>query len=195
MFQKLLISLFLIFTINSFAQDSKFSVELNYPIPVDKNFVGQNYNGIIDLGLKYRFLDLDLFNIGASVNGGLLKTAKNGMLNQRDVNAYTIQPRVFAELDIAAVKSLHPSIGLGYSFMIFSGTTIVGDRPGEVYSTNVTMTEGGFNLNLGLAYDITTRFFGQIQYDFIMLGTKDGIPKIKYNTNVNILKVGLGYRF
>lgn len=195
MLQKLLIALSLIFTINSFAQDSKFSVELNYPIPMDKNFVGQNYNGIIDLGLKYRFLDLDVLNIGASVNGGLLKTAENSMLNQRDVTAYTIQPRVFAELNIAAVNSLHPSIGLGYSFMIFNGTTIVGDRPGEVHSTNVSTTEGGFNVNLGIAYDITTRFFGQIQYDFIKLGTKDDMPKIKYNTNVNILKVGLGYRF
>lgn len=47
------------------------------------------------MGLKYRFLDFDYINLGASAYGALLKTSKNEMLNQRDYTAFIIQPRVF----------------------------------------------------------------------------------------------------
>ena len=37
--------------------------------------------------------------------------------------------------------------------------------------------------------------FFQIQYDYIVLNVGDEIPRTKYNTNVNLLKIGLGYQF
>jgi hypothetical protein len=67
--QKLLLTLLLIFSIKSFSQDSKFSFELNYPIPIDNNFIGKNYNGIIDVGVDYRIANLNPVNIGISING------------------------------------------------------------------------------------------------------------------------------
>ena len=43
------LSLFLLLSATAFGQTSKFSVEVAYPIPVDNNFLGENYQGIADL--------------------------------------------------------------------------------------------------------------------------------------------------
>jgi len=69
----LLLAFVLTFTSKTFSQDSKVSFELNYPIPVGDNFIENGYNGIIDLGVDYKFANLNPVNIGVSLNGGLLK--------------------------------------------------------------------------------------------------------------------------
>ena len=192
--QKLLLALLLIFSIKSFSQDSKFSLELNYPIPIDENFIGKNYNGIIDFGLKYRFTDLSFLNIGASLNAGILKNSKEDGVQPFDVTAFAIQPRIFAELDSESLTKFHPSIGLGYTFMSFNASGIDSFNPDNPNSSSSSQTESGINLNLGVAYDITKKLFAQVQYDFIKIGVDNEVPDIKYNTNINILKIGLGYR-
>jgi len=49
--------------------------------------------------------------------------------------------------------------------------------------------------DLGVTYDLAKNLFSQIQDDFSKMKGKDGFPDVDYNTNVTILKVGLGYRF
>lgn len=190
--QKLLVILLLIFTIKSFSQDSKFSLELNYPIPIDKNFVGENYSGIVDFGADYRFASLSPVNIGVSLNGGVLVNNSNQNNGFQDfkVTSYIIQPRIFGELDMEAIEKFHPTVGLGYTIMIFqaSGTNNGFDVSGG------SDTLSGINFNFGLAYDITEKLFAQIQYDFVKLVVDNDVPDTKFNTNVNILKIGLGYR-
>jgi opacity protein-like surface antigen len=190
--QKLLLTLFLIFTIKTFSQDYKFSLEANFPIPVGDNFLGENYGGIIDIGAKYRFTELKIVNIGASINGGFLKNSKADNNNMFDVNVYPIQPRIFAELNIESLSKLHPQIGLGYSFLIFKAKSN-GINP-DFLESNIDRTEDGINLNFGLSYDITNKLFLQAQYDFVKIGVDNDVPDIKYNTNINILKLGLGFR-
>ena len=190
--QKLLLALLLIFSIKLFSQDSKLSVEANFPIPIGDNFLGENYGGIVDIGVKYSFLELKIFDIGASINGGFLKNSKADSNNSFDVNVYPIQPRIFAEFNIEKLSKLHPQIGLGYSFLIFKAQSN-GINP-DFLETNIVRTESGVNLNLGLSYDITDKLFIQAQYDFIKIGVDNDVPDIKYNTNINILKFGLGLR-
>ncbi len=56
--KRTLITLFLIaFAIKTFSQDYKFNAELNIPFPFDNNFIADNYDGIIDIGVKYRFVN------------------------------------------------------------------------------------------------------------------------------------------
>ena len=121
--QKLILAFVVIFTIKSFAQDSKFSIEASYPLPVDNNLIGENYTGLIDIGASYKFKELTSFNIGASINTGILKNTKDN-ISPVDIVTYAIQPRIFAELDVEVINKFHPRIGLGYTFMIFdvSGT-------------------------------------------------------------------------
>jgi len=188
--QNLLLTLLLIFSIKSFSQESNFSLELNYPIPIDKNFIGENYDGIIDIGADYRIANLNPVNFGISLNGGVLvnnSNQNNGFQNFK-VTSYVIQPRIFAELDL--INKFHPSVGLGYTIMVFNASGI--NNGFDVSDTSDT--QSGFNFNFGLAYDITEKLFVQAQYDFIKLGVDNEIPDTKFNTNVNILKIGLGYR-
>ncbi len=190
--QKLLLTLLLIFASKSFSQESKFSIELNYPIPIGNNFIEESYSGIIDIGVDYRFANLNPINVGISLNSGVLlnnSNLNNGFQNFK-VTSYVIQPRLFGELNLESIRKLHPSIGIGYTFMVFksSGMNNGFDISDENYSLS------GFNFNFGLSYDVTEKLFTQVQYDFVKLGVDDGVPDIKYNTNINILKIGLGYR-
>ena len=185
--QKLFLGIFLIFAIKSFSQDSKYSIELNFPIPIDDNFIGKNYSGIIDIGARVRFTNLKVINIGASLNGGVLTNNSNQSVK---VKSYIIQPRIFGELAIKSISKLHPSIGLGYAVMSFNA---LGSNNGSDL-LKVNDTQSGVDFNFGLSYDITERLFAQGQFDFIKLGDKKEVPDIKYNRNVNILKIGLGYR-
>ncbi len=190
--QKLLLTLVLILTIKTFSQESKFSLELNFPIPVDNNFVGENYNGIIDIGIDYRIANLNPINIGVSLNSGVLvnNSNQNNGLQDFKVTSYVIQPRLFGELDLESIEKLHPSVGLGYTIMVFNSS---GTNNGfDVSDTNDT--QSGINFNFGLAYNITEKLFAQVQYDFIKLGVDNDTPDTKFNTNINILKIGFGYR-
>lgn len=182
----------LIISIHSYSQDSKFSLELNYPAPMGENFVGENYTGIIDLGADYRIANLNPIHIGVSINGGVLlnNSNQNNGLQDFKVTTYAIQPRIFGELNLESIAKIHPAIGLGYTIMIFDAS---GTNNGfDVSDSSDTKT--GININFGLAYDISEKLFVQAQYDVIKLKEDNEVPNTKFNTNVNILKIGLGYR-
>lgn len=174
----------------SFSQNSKINLEVNYPIPIDDNFIGRNFNGFIDLGIKYRFAYKNPINLGVSINAGLLKNNKEDRVQSFDVNTIIIQPKLFAEFNIESMPKFHPTVGFGYSFISAKA------RNFDSFNTQISTSENenGFNLNLGLALDISEKVFVQFQYDFIKINIEKGVPKNKYNSNVNILKIGLGYR-
>ncbi|NDP27838.1 MAG: hypothetical protein GZ087_10495 [Flavobacterium sp.] len=97
-----LLLLLLSVSLSSFSQNSKFSLELNYPLPIDNNFIGENYTGIIDLGGKYRIISKDIMNFGFSFNTSLL-TFDNSKINTPQnykIYAYPIQPKIFFEFKI-----------------------------------------------------------------------------------------------
>ncbi len=187
MIQKLFLGILLFFAIKSFSQNSKYSLELNFPIPVDNNFIGNNYSGIIDLGARVRFSNLNVINIGASLNGSVLT---NNSTQSVRVTSYIIQPRIFVELAVKSISKLHPSIGLGYAIMTFNA---LGSSNGSNF-LKVNNTQSGVNFNFGLSYDIAKRFFVQGQFNFIKLGVNNEVSDIKFNRNVNILKIGIGYQ-
>ena len=191
--QDLFLAFLLIFTIKLFSQDSKFSIELNYPIPIDDNLIGRNYNGIIDAGLKYRFVDLDFMKIGASFNAGMYKNTKDDRVQPFDVTTYIFSPRIYGEFNIKSLPKLYPSVGVGYSILTFRADADSFNNQNDL-SVSSSENENGINLNFGIAYDITNEIFAQIHYDFIKIGVDNEVPDIKYNTNINILKIGIGYR-
>lgn len=190
--QKLLLALLLILSIKSFSQDSKLSVEMHYPIPIGQNFIEKSYTGIIDIGAKYRFSEITNINIGASINGGILVNNTNDNNGNQDfkVKSYLIQPKIFAELKIESIPKLQPFVGFGYTFMVFDAS---GTNNGFDVSSS-SKTQSGINANFGVAYDITTKIFIDIQYDYVKLKVDKETPNTAFNTKVNLLKVGLGFR-
>lgn len=190
--KKALLFLLLILSFNLFSQNSKFSIELNYPIPSDNNFIGKNYTGIIDLGVKYRILNKSIVNLGLALNANLLTFDNTNINSPQDykIYAYPIQPRMLCEFNIKSIEKLHPYSSIGYSFIIFKAS---GTNNGYDIS-DLNETQSGFNINFGLAYDITKKLFVNAQYDFIKLSQKDDIPNTTYNSNVNLIKIGIGLR-
>lgn len=190
---KLLFALLFIFSLKSFSQDSKLSLEASYPIPSGDNFISKNYKGIVDIGAKYRFVQKSIFNLGASINGDVLvnNTNKNKGIQDFVVRAYLIQSRVFTDMKIESIPMLHPFVGVGYTFIIFKGT---GTNNGLDLSNEESIKQNGFNANLGIAYDISSTLFATVQYDYIKLNVQNNVPNTPYNTNVNLLKIGIGVR-
>lgn len=190
--QNLLLTLLFILSMKSFSQDSKLSLEMHYPLTMGQNFISKNYDGIIDVGGKFRFSELKNINIGASLNGGILSNNTNDNNGNQDfrVKSYLIQPRIFSELKIESVPKIRPFVGIGYTFMVFKAT---GTNNGfDVSASN--STESGINANFGVAYDITSKIFLDLQFDYVKLNVDNEVPKTAFNTNVNLLKVGLGLR-
>jgi hypothetical protein len=186
---KLLFGLLFLASLTTFAQDKRWSVEANYPISIAGD-LGNDVPGIIDLGVKFRFLDFKVAQIGAGFNAGVLTDNINSFdgfpspIEFRETN-WLFQPKLFSEFQIRGISKLRPSIGLGYTFIrsSFEG------RGGGLTFDNAD-TEGGFNFNVGLSYDITNKIFIQGQYDFI--GISADFEEDRY---LGFLKFGLGFRF
>ena len=112
------------------------------------------------------------------------------------VNSYYFQPRIFSEFTIPGMSKLHPTIALGYSMVSFDSSVI---SLGQDLSRSDS--NGGFNVNLGMTYDISKKFFIQAQYDFINLRVKDEfifqgeLVQPNFIEKLNNLKIGVGFRF
>jgi len=188
----LLILIFLVSALRLYAQDSKFSLEAHYPIPIDNNFIGKNYNGFMDVGLGYRIIELKPVKLGVSVNAGYLVDNNNieRGFDQVKVTSFLFQPRVFAEFNIEELNKFVPKISLGYTSMRINVS-----NPNSLDNTNTTNTFNGLNLNLGVSYNFSEKLFATLQYDFIKLSSDSVAIDSNFNRNVNILKIGFGLRF
>ena len=180
---------YLLFTITCFAnaQDYKWSVEANYPISTGTE-IANDIPGIIDLGIKYRFLDVGFSRVGVGINAGVFHDNIRSFdipesFNYNETN-WIFQPKVFMEFKIPSMEKLKPSVGLGYAIIRskFEGDFFGNELPSS--------TNGGFNVNFGLSYDVTQRIFVQAQYDYIRYN-----PESRGNFNIGYLKFGGGFRF
>src|SRR5690554_6056041 len=119
----------LLLSLNNHAQEEKkWSFEVAYPVAFDDNFIGKNYTGIIDLAGKYRFSKTGLLNLGAGLNGGLLKGENqsqywDGFVAELNMMVYYIKPKIFVEFNIEKTPEFHPFVYAGYNFMIFKASS------------------------------------------------------------------------
>jgi hypothetical protein len=92
-----LFSLLMFLTPIIFSQESKFSIEANIPVAIGDNFLANYYNGVVDVGAKFRVLQLKNIDFGASLNSGLFSTdiwRRNGHISNI-IDAYSIQSIFF----------------------------------------------------------------------------------------------------
>ena len=184
----------LLFTLYGYSQDSNLHIELNFPVPVDKNFVGENYNGTIDFGAGYRFFEFKKVKIGLSLNTGFYRDNDNTDtgFDRREVTFVAYQPRIFGEFFLEEDGKFRPRLGLGYTSLRFKITDLPSNFIGEIEDTD---TRGGFNLNVGVSFYFTPKLFGLLQYDFVRLGNESTVVDETFSNNVNLLKIGVGYLF
>lgn len=192
--RNLFIASFFLMAQFSFSQTSKWSLEANFPVSLGNNFFGE-YGGIVDLGVKYRMVNISNISLGVSVNGSYFKKKSQRYAPEypgdfqdpyeaSEFNNFTILPRAYAELNMESLPKLHPFLGIGYSFLMFNTSS-----SGLMSASSVSLN--GLNINGGVYYLLTEGIFAQIQYDYIKLFDEFEYAPSK-NGNVSILKMGLG---
>lgn len=184
-----LFSLLMFLTPIIFSQESKFSIEANIPVAIEDNFLANYYNGVVDVGAKFRVLQLKNIDFGASLNSGLFSTdiwRRNGHISNI-IDAYSIQSIFFTELKFKTIPKLKPILGIGYTSFIFRQIQ-------NQYNLGYINNSGGLNLNFGFSYYLTDKLFLQSQYDFIKIAPLTNTPEKKYNTHLSMLKFGIGFR-
>ena len=171
------------------AQDKDWSIEINYPVSINDNF-GSSNQGTIGAGLKYRFAYLGKFRLGASLDGTWFATTitnDSDPIQEFDYRDFFLQPRIFAELPISSNNKLLLSGGIGWTWSRSVEESSFFDEQGQI--------QGGLdwyngpNLNLGLAYDLSPRFFINTQFDLIILSGN------RSDRTIGLIKLGGGFRF
>ena len=174
MTKKLILGILFLVVTNAFAQEGKkWSVETNYSVVPADGFGGNDL--VINLGLKYRFLETNLLSLGVGVDGGYFTENPFFIRPNAGENLFIFQPKVISEFNLPFSKRLKPTVGLGYSF--FTGSSLD------------SSSFGGFNLNLGLTYEISDKWYVQFQYDFVSL------REINAAEGFNNFRFGVGFRF
>jgi len=195
--KKFLFTSILIFTLFFVqAQDQKWSIEANYPVMLNDNNIN-NSSAAIDIGLKYRLVNIPLVNLGIGINSGFIFDKSNDSSLDYKNNTYIIQPQVFGEFKLPFAPKLHPLVGMGYSIV---SQNVSGDF-GSGDFTYSSGADGGFNINLGATYDITKSFFVNANYDYINLLVKDDyedangqVMSFENKIKLDRLKIGVGFR-
>ncbi|MEC7263661.1 MAG: outer membrane beta-barrel protein [Bacteroidota bacterium] len=173
-----------------YAQKGKFSATASYPLTFGDNFFDRN-DGVIDLGVQYRFIDAKVMQVGIGFNAAFFKYENEAFSTTENVTL--LQPKVLAELDVPALKGFKPFVGIGYGAFMFRSEF---DNGNEVIEENDDT--GGINVNLGLAKDIAAGLFVHVQYDYLNIERSDTSvpdPDDAYYKSVSILKLGIGFRF
>ncbi len=169
--------LWFLFIINTKAisQNSKLNIEFNIPKAIGNNFLGKNYVGIANIGIRYNLLNSKKLTYSISSNFDFLLFNSISL-----VKGLSFKPRINAELNL---KKNIPYAGIGYSyFMFFSKSN------NYIDSDNTT---DGINFNIGCKVPIDSKFYVNSTYDFIKFRTEN-VTNNPFNRNIHILGIGFG---
>lgn len=181
-------SLFLL-AVSIHAQDQKISATVAYPLSVGDSFI-KDHNGIVDVGVQARFITMGPVKLGGSVNANYFTNNIDlGAIATIKQNGYFVQPRIFIELNLATIEKLKPFLGIGYSLSKFT-TNFESSSEQSKQKTDYN----GLNINFGLSYDILKKWFVHAQYDIIWV-SEEALTLNNTTKNINLLKLGIGYRF
>lgn len=188
--KKILLLALIFSTFTSFAQDSKFSATLSYPLTIGDNFL-EEYSGFVDLGLQYSFVNLEVVRFGVSANASFLAITKTENEGEK-FNGLLIQPKLFGEFLLGPNGKFRPSIGVGYGINKFNNRS---DTTGTGL-TDINRVYEGILLNLGLAYNVSGKIFILAQYDWAKIDRSlSAFGEESFTSRGNLIKFGVGLRF
>ncbi|WP_373516302.1 outer membrane protein [Pricia sp.] len=164
------------------AQEKRVSITLAYPFAVGETYL-KNQDVAADLGLGIRVFQTELLSIGVSGNVGYYSDSRTLGSRKLKEKTWLIQPRAFAELHSSSLGGLRPFVGAGYSFL---------SDKSENFDGNPNSNAGGLNLNLGTAYNFSSRFFVHLQYDYVNVSRGNQNQRVDLFQKINLLKLGVG---
>ena len=187
--QHLISFLLLLFVYTANAQHKKWSVEVNYPLSINDD-LGSSNQGTIGAGIKYRITTLGKFRLGASMDITWFTTTNTNDPEPTlafDYNDAFLQPRIFTEFPVSTNNKLRVMGGLGWTWSRTAVGPATFDDMGFVDLDLEWFS--GLNLNLGMSYDLTSRFFVITQYDLNLLSGNST------DRTTGFIKLGGGFRF
>lgn len=190
--KKIVLFFTLIFLQYSNAQLKRFSLDFSYPYSLESNFLNENYEGLVDVGLKYRVIKTPVINLGIAFNGSLFKANEIQNLNPSffDSKTYFVQPKIFIELNLKQITKLRPYISAGYAYNV--SEQFVQENSDNNEDITFTIKKDGIILNTGVSYDFSNWFYIHAQYDFLQLKS---VNQLNVETqHSNIIKAGIGFR-
>ena len=121
-------------------------------------------------------METNFLNLGVGVDAGhFIEDNPFFVRLSSNENIFIFQPKLVSEFKLPFSKRLKPTLGLGYSF--FTGSFLDSG------------SFGGFNLNIGLTYAISSKWYVQFQYDFVSLS------EINASEGFNNFRLGVGFKF
>ena len=196
--KKIILSLLLLLSIKSISQekvnthDTKFLISLHYIGNIrNHNFIGDNYNGVLGIDLRYNVLKEKSFSIEAGFGLDFLKSRHNSYsLNFK--NALLINPNVGVVLDVN--KTFKPFFNLGYSFFTakytLNGYAFTGasqyDPLIQGVNYNQSFNYNSVSINPGFRLCFDDKVYLQTDYKYLPIGS---------NLNTHLISLGLGMNF
>ena len=178
----------------SFAQDSKFSASVSYPVTIS-DVLFDNYSGVLDVGLGYKFYNNSKLSAGLLLNSNLYSKKEDFSAGSSiKESLHTLQPRGFVEYNIGKTNKLKPFVGIGYSIVFLK--VDVRDPNNAFNGDSVEKDNKGFvNLNFGISYDMLDNLFLIAQFDYLSRSNKNGLMSYSIPNKMETIKLGIGYRF
>ncbi len=172
------------------AQEKDWSIEINYPFSVGDAF-GSSNQGTIGVGVKHRFATAGKFRLGVSLDASWFATTfinDTDPIQELKYRDNFWQPRIFAELPLSQDNKLRLSGGIGWTLLRSVGGLAFFDEQGQIQGG--AEWNSGLNMNIGLSYEVSSRWFVQTQYDFIYFSQANSPNRL-----VGLIKLGAGFRF
>lgn len=185
--QLLAINMFFL-SVVGFAQESKLSLEVNYPIATGNNFIKENYTGVIDIGIRYKFAQPSKVGYGMSLHTSLYSN-ETTLAEFFSNKVLSVQPGLFIELDAGSNERFSPYIGVAYNALLFNTDNFLGIRESD------SKIHHGLTGTIGFFFDISTKFYLNGQYSYNKVFYKQGASVSSFFTDISTLKAGVGYRF
>ncbi|WP_088340111.1 outer membrane protein [Robiginitalea sediminis] len=170
------------------AQERDWSVEAYYPVSIGESF-GSSNEGLLGLGVKYRFAEWGKARVGVALDGVWFATTfinDSDPIQEEKYRDFFLQPRLFAELPLTSSEKLWLTGNLGWSFNRSTRDPAFFDTNGRVQGKDLN---NGPSLGLGLRYDFAPRWFLGADTQWIFLSGDSP------SRTVGLGKIGVGFRF
>lgn len=191
--KRLLFIAILLVSIELMAQNKNWSVGVSYPnlISIDNRGWAltdlDNATGIIDVDLKYRFINRGKFPAGVSLNYNYTHGDIDIGYNEFPTGLSFLHANFFQDFNFAV---LEPA-----SFFVSTGYSLLERRTKGFYEDYIEYLNG-INLKGGIEYNFSKYLFFQINYQYIVVLPEDyEYPDKPRVSSIKFLKFGIGYRF
>ncbi|MEO0896779.1 MAG: hypothetical protein AAFY71_10300 [Bacteroidota bacterium] len=186
----LIISLLLLFSCSFLAaQQSRASLEVNYPLTLGNNFINNFYTSYVDLGFRYRFYESSSFQVGGAFHTSFISSQRPIDFDIARTRLHTLQPGIFIEFSLPGFEIFQPFLGVNYAGLFFDldNTPFNGLVAEDAF-------QSGINPNAGFLIKLSEKVFLKAQYDFIKTFLSDPLVVTPFNSQIHIIKMGVGVK-